>query len=149
MSSCLNLRPFVVNMRLLLLLVAVLPAASAGRHFWRGRPHNGTVGQPSQSEHCHNADGQRIACAPLPADEWFEQLLDHFTATDGGTWRQRFYTNREHYVPGGPVFLMIGGEGEATAKWMVQGAWVHYAREHNALMFQLEHRFYGQSHPTE
>lgn len=144
-----SLRP-IGGLLLLVLCVGLLPtAASAGRRFWRGRPHNGTLGQPSQSEHCHSANGQRIPCDPLPADEWFEQLLDHFAATDARTWRQRFYTNREHYAPGGPVFLMIGGEGEATAKWMVQGAWVHYAREHKALMFQLEHRFYGHSHPTE
>lgn len=116
---------------------------------WRGRHINGTLGEPSQTEHCHSASGQRIACSPLPPDEWFDQLLDHFDATNARVWKQRFYTNREFYKAGGPVFLMIGGEGEATAKWMVQGAWAHYAREHNALMFQLEHRFYGQSHPTE
>lgn len=62
---------------------------------------------------------------------------------------QRFYTNNAYYKEGGPIFLMIGGEGEATAKWMVQGAWIQYAKEHNALCFQLEHRFYGKSHPTE
>lgn len=49
----------------------------------------------------------------------------------------------------GPVFIMIGGEGEATAKWMKKGAWIHYAKQFGALCFQLEHRFYGKSHPTE
>lgn len=49
----------------------------------------------------------------------------------------------------GPVFLMIGGEREANGAFMTQGAWIQYAREYNALCFQLEHRFYGQSHPTE
>lgn len=43
---------------------------------------------------------------------------------------------------------MIGGEGEAQPIWMVQGAWIHYAREMNALCYQLEHRFYGKSRPT-
>lgn len=43
---------------------------------------------------------------------------------------------------------MIGGEGTASPKWMHQGAWIHYAKKHNALCFQLEHRFYGKSHPT-
>lgn len=62
---------------------------------------------------------------------------------------QRYYTNNTFYKPGGPVFLMIGGEGEATAKWMVQGAWVRYAQEFNALCFQVEHRFYGKSKPTK
>ena len=43
---------------------------------------------------------------------------------------------------------MIGGEGEASAKWNVQGAWIKYAKKFNALCIQLEHRFYGKSHPT-
>lgn len=45
--------------------------------------------------------------------------------------------------------MKIGGESEANGMWMTQGAWIQYAREHNALCFHLEHRFYGQSHPTE
>jgi Serine carboxypeptidase S28 len=62
---------------------------------------------------------------------------------------QRFYVNDEFFKVNGPIFLMIGGEGEATAKWMKKGAWIHYAEEFGALCFQLEHRFYGKSHPTE
>lgn len=44
---------------------------------------------------------------------------------------------------------MIGGEGPISSKWMTQGAWIDYAEEFNALCFQLEHRFYGESHPTK
>jgi hypothetical protein len=44
---------------------------------------------------------------------------------------------------------MIGGEGEATAKWMAAGAWIEYAKKLNAFCFQVEHRYYGQSKPTE
>lgn len=44
---------------------------------------------------------------------------------------------------------MIGGEGPANPIWMLEGAWLDYARDHGALCFQLEHRFYGESHPTE
>src|SRR3954469_3450767 len=36
---------------------------------------------------------------------------------------QRYYVNDAFYKPGGPVFLMIGGEGEATLKWMENGSW--------------------------
>jgi hypothetical protein len=57
--------------------------------------------------------------------------------------------NDAFYKPGGPIFLMIGGEGEATAKWMTQGAWIEYAKHLNAMCFQVEHRFYGKSQPTE
>lgn len=57
--------------------------------------------------------------------------------------------NDEFMKPNGPVFLMIGGEGEASAKWMKTGAWIHYAKHFDALCFQLEHRYYGKSRPTE
>lgn len=46
------------------------------------------------------------------------------------------------------MFLMIGGEGDASAKWMVEGQWIEYAKQYGAMCFQLEHRFYGKSHPT-
>lgn len=61
---------------------------------------------------------------------------------------QRYFVNGEYYKAGGPVFLMIGGEGAITPKWMVEGQWIEYAKKYGALCFQVEHRFYGQSHPT-
>ena len=57
--------------------------------------------------------------------------------------------NDTFYKEAGPAFLMIGGEGTANPIWMVDGTWIDYAQEHGALCFQLEHRFYGESHPTE
>lgn len=62
---------------------------------------------------------------------------------------QRYFVNDSFYKSGGPIFLMIGGEGAAQPTWMIQGAWIHYAQEMNALCFQLEHRFYGESKPTK
>ncbi|XP_043216351.1 putative serine protease K12H4.7 isoform X2 [Amphibalanus amphitrite] len=86
---------------------------------------------------------------PVPPDQWFTQKLDHSQPSDLRTWQQRYFTNDTFYRPGGPVFLMIGGEGTASPVWMVTGSWIEYAEEHGALCFQLEHRFYGKSHPTE
>lgn len=82
-------------------------------------------------------------------DEWFVQKLDHFNGADSRTWNQRYFINCTHYVPGGPVFLMIGGEGPANPAWMQYGTWLTYAEKMNALCLLLEHRFYGKSHPTE
>lgn len=63
---------------------------------------------------------------------------------------KRYFVNNQFYQPGGPVFLMIGGEGPANPNWMVQGQWVqNYAPKHHALCVMLEHRFYGKSHPTK
>merc|ERR1719513_223406 len=84
-----------------------------------------------------------------PEPQWFEQIRDHFNAIDGWTWSQRFWENLEHYVEGGPAFIMIGGEAEANPKWMTYGQWYKWAEENGAAMFELEHRYYGQSQPTE
>ena len=45
-------------------------------------------------------------------DQWFEQIRDHSNPIDKWTWYQRFWENMEHYKPGGPAFIMIGGEGQ-------------------------------------
>lgn len=125
------------------ILFAVIHSSFGWRQFWKGRQTGGNLGGATKINGLSTENGS------LPPDEWFVQMLDHFNPTNVGTWKQRFYTNKEYYEPGGPVFLMIGGEGEATAEWMVKGAWIQYAKEHKALCFQLEHRFYGKSRPTE
>ena len=71
---------------------------------------------------------------------FFLQDLDHFHPTDGHTWKQRYFVNASLHRQGGPVFLMIGGEGEANSAWMSHGTWMDYAKEFGALCFQLEHR---------
>jgi len=86
---------------------------------------------------------------PLPPEQWFLQRLDHFKASDLRTWKQRFWINWSYYKPGGPALIMIGGEGEANPAWLEAGSWVKYARDEGAAMLLLEHRYYGQSHPTE
>lgn len=61
---------------------------------------------------------------------------------------QRYFVNEAFYKPGGPVFLMIGGEGPANPGWMHYGTWLTYAEKLGALCLMLEHRFYGKSRPT-
>ncbi|XP_033893940.3 thymus-specific serine protease isoform X1 [Acipenser ruthenus] len=80
---------------------------------------------------------------------WFTQRLDHFNGADGRVWKQRYFINDTMYKTGGPVFLMIGGEGPANPAWMQYGTWLAYAQKLGALCVMLEHRFYGKSHPTE
>ena len=79
----------------------------------------------------------------------FSQKLDHFNLVDTRFWRQRFWVNLEHFKPGGPALIMIGGEGEASPGWLGWGVWSEIAAENGAAMFVLEHRFYGKSAPTE
>ena len=63
---------------------------------------------------------------------------------------QRYFVNDTFYKPGGPIFVMIGGEGPANPIWMVEGQWVtYYAPMYNAICVSLEHRYYGESHPVK
>jgi Serine carboxypeptidase S28 len=110
------------------------------KSFWRGRYMNGNM------EKISSPDGSNRLAIP---DEWFNQILDHNDLSNKQTWKQLYYTRSDFYKPGGPVFIMVGGEGPISTKFMEEGAWIHYAKENNALCFQLEHRFYGKSHPTE
>ncbi|EDV96155.1 GH15372 [Drosophila grimshawi] len=124
-----------------LLLLAIIAQCSS-LNFRRGRHVNGFLGEPSKVLSLQRS---------LDVEElWFEQRLDHFKADNRQTWQQRYFINDQHYVndSNAPVFIMIGGEGEATKKWMNEGAWIHYAEHFGALCIQLEHRFYGKSHPT-
>lgn len=133
----------LIKLALLTVCLIWCPAYGAGRNFWRGKQF--TLDGPTKHPVFKgvNSDVQTL---------WFDQLLDHNDPTNPTTWQQRYYVNDEFFKPGngtGPVFLMIGGEGEATARWMTEGAWIHYAQQYGALCFQLEHRFYGKSRPTE
>ncbi|XP_013419073.1 putative serine protease K12H4.7 [Lingula anatina] len=119
------------------LLLLFLGSCGGVRLFHRGRPRGGMVGVPAVNwEH------------ELPPDQWIEQQLDHFNDADARTWKQRYFVNATFYKPGGPVFIQIGGEGTADPIWMVTGQWIKNAEIYNAICFQVEHRFYGKSHPT-
>ncbi|KAJ0183898.1 hypothetical protein K1T71_000321 [Dendrolimus kikuchii] len=107
--------------------------------FRLGRSKGGNLGGPG------GYDGEI-----LPQAQWFKQKLDHYSLSDMRYWKQRYYVNDSFYDfnSQGPVFLMIGGEGPADARWMVKGAWIDYAKKFGALCINLEHRYYGESRPT-
>lgn len=132
-----NMIKHLVNIILLGFLVhegfATIP------RFFRGRPRGreGMLGSPNVKH-----------MVKLPGEQWFTQRLTHFNDANKATWQQRYWYNSTFWKPGGPVFIMIGGEGEANPMWMVEGTWIKYAQEFGAFTFMLEHRFYGHSHPT-
>ncbi|XP_071951761.1 putative serine protease F56F10.1 [Antedon mediterranea] len=128
-----------VDIRRFLLLFSLFFIISEAAYpiFFFGRPRGGMLTPPIISHH-----------DVLPPEQWFEQKLDHFDPTDTNTWKQRYFVNDTFFKEGGPVFLMIGGEGKANAAWMITGTWIEFAKTYNALCLMLEHRFYGDSHPT-
>nr|XP_018667737.1 putative serine protease K12H4.7 [Ciona intestinalis] len=81
-------------------------------------------------------------------DRWIEQRLNNFDSANVHTWKQRYFANNQFSTPNGPVFLSIGGEGPAGSIWMTKGHWVTMAKQTGAMLFMIEHRFYGKSHPT-
>ncbi|KAJ9590370.1 hypothetical protein L9F63_016607 [Diploptera punctata] len=122
-----------------LLSVLLSSYAEARRLFFRGRQFGGMLGSPRR--------GTNVTIN-VP-DEYFEQQLDHFNPTEARTFQQRYFTNASFHLPGGPVFLMIGGEAAANPAWVLEGQWINYAQKYHALCFMLEHRFYGLSRPTK
>lgn len=125
---------------LIIFLLNLINLGISWRIFHKGRLVGGNLGSPGNS--IRNASKY---------ERWFTQKLDHFDISEDSTWQQRYFVNDEFFDihNRNVVFLMIGGEGEATAEWMENGAWIDYAKNFKALCFQVEHRFYGKSHPTK
>lgn len=84
----------------------------------------------------------------------FKQVLDHFDRTNDETFSQRYFVNSTFFDGSGPVFLCVGGEGPALdASVLVSSVhcndMVELAPKARALMFALEHRYYGESMPSK
>ncbi|XP_034255544.1 putative serine protease K12H4.7 [Thrips palmi] len=80
---------------------------------------------------------------------YMDQILDHYNPNDKRTWKQRYFARSDLYQPGGPVFIFIGGEGQESAgSLMDYTLFITYLAENfGAKTYDLEHRFYGKSHP--
>jgi hypothetical protein len=74
----------------------------------------------------------------------FPQLLDHWDE-DSPTFLQRYWVNKRHYRPGGPVFLLDGGEtsGVEHLPFLDTGIVDILAEATNGVGIVLEHRYYG------
>lgn len=62
---------------------------------------------------------------------------------------QRYFRRTDMYEEGGPVFIYIGGEGQESAENLADfGLYLTYmAQVFRAKTYNLEHRYYGKSHP--
>ncbi|CAG2170040.1 unnamed protein product, partial [Oppiella nova] len=81
--------------------------------------------------------------------QYYDQRLNHFDDKDNRTFKQIYYTDDSHYKSGGPVFVMIQGEGDASPDWITDSSsfMVKSAQQFNAFLATLEHRYYGESQP--
>lgn len=85
-----------------------------------------------------------------PKPRFVTQRQDHFDKFNVKTWQQAYYVNDTFWTPGSnaPVFLCVGGEGppldgSAVTHSLHCNAAVEWLSEKKALMFALEHRYYG------
>lgn len=136
-----NMALLSLLLHLTILCFAFTKVSFGSLHFLRGRPRGGMLVAPESDSKTNVKD--------LPEAHWFTQRLDHFDDSNTKTWQQRyFYNDSFHVNSDGPVFLMIGGEGEANPIWLTVGDMMENAQVFGAFTFLLEHRFYGQSRPT-
>eukprot|EP00026_Physarum_polycephalum_P007046 Phypoly_transcript_07099.p1 GENE.Phypoly_transcript_07099~~Phypoly_transcript_07099.p1 ORF type:complete len:552 (+),score=74.05 Phypoly_transcript_07099:32-1657(+) len=81
---------------------------------------------------------------------FFAQTLDHFVPNNEQvTFQQRYYVNDSLWTAGGPAFLIIGGESALFNTSVTRGSVVEMAAKYGAILFALEHRFYGMSSPFD
>ncbi|TEA14277.1 putative extracellular serine carboxypeptidase [Colletotrichum sidae] len=82
----------------------------------------------------------------------FRQLLDHIDPSKG-IFEQRYWYNAEHWGgPGYPVFLVNGGESDASeyTYYLNNGTIMYlYAEKYKGAIVLLEHRYYGASIPFD
>ena len=104
------------------------------------------------------------AAKALPPTQWFtEQRVDHFDGANADTFGQRYWVN-DTFWKAGPTdgstaarsvaFLCVGGEGPPLDGSVVVESIhcndaVELAPKLGALVVALEHRYYGESVPTE
>lgn len=87
--------------------------------------------------------------------QFVSQFVDHFNREDGRTFQQRYYVNTTYWNANNsnsPVFLCVGGEGPPLDDSVLVDSvhctdMVELAAKQGALMFALEHRYYGLSQP--
>jgi len=86
----------------------------------------------------------------LARPRYVTQPQDHFDDANSNEWQQAYYVNDTFWVPGSdaPVFLCVGGEGPPLSGASVVASphcnvAVDWLKETKALMFAVEHRYYG------
>jgi len=131
---------------LLFLALALGARTPRPRHLPRysfGRPFHGFL---SRIEDATESD-----CDGGSYEEgYIMQPLDHFS-DNSRMWSEYYQYNMKFYDPqtSNLVFFMLGGESPIDAKWVCKEsyAYMQWAKQYKAAVFQAEHRFFGKSRP--
>jgi hypothetical protein len=92
-----------------------------------------------------------VDAARYPAAQYVTQSQDHNDPANKNTWQQAFFVNDSFWQPGSdaPVFICVGGEGPPLDGSAVvdsvhcSGVAAEWLASSKALMFAVEHRYYG------
>jgi hypothetical protein len=136
------------SMRVLIILAALASVCQVSLAFFGLTKGFNTHDEPqfASTRCCSIAQyiGQRA-----PTEKFIEQSLDNFNPLDSRRWQMRYFENDAHFQPGGPIFIYLGGEWTISSGSITQGTLiVEMAQEMHGILFYTEHRFYGQSRPT-
>lgn len=85
----------------------------------------------------------------VPIDHFHNET--HYEPHTNGSFNIRYWFDNTHYKPGGPVFLLAGGETDASMILPVlsHGVFAELMKKYNGIGLILEHRYYGGSYPVE
>ncbi|TKR58869.1 hypothetical protein L596_030257 [Steinernema carpocapsae] len=83
---------------------------------------------------------------------WITQPVDHFNKADTRNWSMQYEAMDQYFnnVTKNPIiFLMIGGEDAIAPYWILDPKlqYLQWAKNFSAMVYQTEHRFFGESHP--
>ncbi|ETN58809.1 prolylcarboxypeptidase [Anopheles darlingi] len=79
----------------------------------------------------------------------FRTRVDHYDAQNRDTFEFDYLSNDEFYRPGGPIFIVVGGNSAINGYFIENGLFHDIARSEGAWLFANEHRYYGRSAPVE
>ncbi|BEJ15770.1 hypothetical protein CspHIS471_0503750 [Cutaneotrichosporon sp. HIS471] len=144
---------------LLFSLLGVVPvlgldAATNHRLLNTGRPQVGLWQALRAQEKANSlydgSDDQAAFSAPKHEAHCFDQSISHFGEVNG-TFCQRYWLDDRYYKPGGPVFLLDGGETDGADRlpFLETGVLQILSNATGGLSIVLEHRYYGESVPVK
>lgn len=136
-------------MKLLTLASSALACAELAAAAFAGAPAAAAVGSNLNSKRSTPARPDNYTAY------YFDQKIDHFPNSTrykhhtNATFKQRYFFDNTYYQPGGPVFLYIGGEVDATSRFsnLQTGIIQILMQATNGLGVILENRYYGDSFP--
>ena len=84
---------------------------------------------------------------------WFDQRVDHFDGSTNLTFKQRYYVNSDYAKTAenksDSLLFYIGGEVPLYGTSLYHLEPTELANKTNSILIGLEHRFFGESVPTE